>query len=341
MKNQGIRGIIEDGIKYFFAFLFEEETVYKRLMACLTALVMLAGCAPQEISTPIPAQTSTPAPTDVNPGGMAGLRAIIDEIISTKHATVGIGIYDFENQDTLLIHADEPFVMLSVVKFPQALAILDQVDEGILSYDMQIHFDQSDLRPDTYSPIIYERTEDNFDISLSEALSYTISKSDNNVCDKLFKILGGTKVAEDYVRNLGLENISIGTDYANMEENTIYANQSSPKDMLELLRMFYEDELLSQQSTELLWRKMVATSTGPDRIKGLLPPGTVVAHKTGTSGTDENGMTAAFNDIGIVNLPDGGSFAIVVFISDSKEDDDTNASIIAEISKATYDYLSK
>ena len=197
------------------------------------------------------------------------------------------------------------------------------------------------MRPDTYSPILYERTESSFDLSLSEALSYTISKSDNNVCDKLFKVLGGTTVAEDYVQALGLENISIGTDYANMEKNTMYANQSSPKDMLELLRMFYENELLSQQSSELLWRKMVETSTGPDRIKGLLPAGTVVGHKTGTSGTDENGITAAFNDIGIVKLPDGGSFAIVVFISDSKEDGDTNASSIAEISKATYDYLNK
>ena len=124
-----------------------------------------------------------------------------------------------------------------------------------------------------------------------------------------------------------------------MAINTIYANQSSPKDMLELLRMFYDNELLSKKSNELLWGKMVETSTGPDRIKGLLPEGTIVGHKAGTSGTDENGITAAFNDIGIVKLSNGGSFAIVIFISNSKEDDDTNAKAIAEISKATYDYL--
>ena len=195
------------------------------------------------------------------------------------------------------------------------------------------------MPPNTYSPLRDERTEGNFDISLSEALSYTISKSDNNVCDKLFKVMGGTKVAEEYVHSLGLNDISIGTDYADMATNTIYANQSSPKDMLELLRMFYDNELLSKKSSELLWGKMVETSTGPDRIKGLLPEGTIVGHKAGTSGTDENGITAAFNDIGIVKLPNGGSFAIVIFISNSKEDDDTNAKAIAEISKATYDYL--
>jgi len=320
----------------------------------------VASCAPQAISTPTPTQTqtisphpgitqpstSTPEPTvartlNLSPETLEELRLKINEIISTKNATFGIGIDDFENQVTLFINEDKQFVMLSVVKFPQALAILDQVDEGILDYDMNIHFEKSDLRPNTYSPLRDERPEGNFDISLSEALSYTISKSDNNVCDKLFKLLGSTKVAEDYIHHLGINGISIGTDYADMEKNTMYANQSNPKDMLELLRRFYDHELLSEESSDLLWRKMVETSTGPDRIKGLLPEGTIAGHKTGTSGTDENGVTAAFNDIGIINLPDGGSFAIVVFISNSKENSDTNARSIAEISKATYDFFDK
>jgi len=319
--------------------------VYKRFMAYLTVLIFLASCTHQTINSPhptiTPTSTNTPTPTDVSPKGLDGLKPKLNEIIATKKATFGIGIYGFENRETLFINEDKLFVMLSVVKFPQAIAILNQVDEGLLSYDTKIHFEKSDLRPNTYSPLRDERTEGNFDISLSEALSYTISKSDNNVCDKLFKVLGGTNVAEEYIHNLGLENISIGTDYADMENNTMYANQSSPKDMLELLRMFHDHELLSKESNDLLWRKMVETSTGPDRIKGLLPEGTVVGHKTGTSGTDEHGITTAFNDIGIVNLPNGGSFAIVIFIADSQEDNDTNASSIAEISKATYDYLNK
>ena len=321
--------------------------MHKRRMTCLTVFVLLTSCTPQAVTTPIAEKTITlhptitPSPTDVSPEGMDALKRKIDEIISTKKAAFGIGIYDLENQETLFINEDRQYVMLSVVKFPQAIAILNQVDQGIISYDTKIHFEKSDLLPNTYSPLRDERPEGDFDLSLSEALSYTISQSDNNVCDKLFKILGGTNVAEEYVHNLGLTNISIGTDYADMETNTMYANQSSPRDMLELLRRFYEHELLSRESSDLLWIKLVETSTGPDRIKGLLPEGTIVGHKTGTSGTDERGTTAAFNDIGIVKLPDGGSFAIVIFISNSRENDDTNARLIAEITKATYDYLNK
>ena len=82
---------------------------------------------------------------------------------------------------------------------------------------------------------------------------------------------------------------------------------------------------------------MAETSTGTNRLKGLLPKGTEVAHKTGSSG-QEDGLTAAFNDVGIVKLPNGKHYAIAVFITDSKEDDENNAAIIAEISKAVWDY---
>jgi beta-lactamase class A/beta-lactamase class A VEB len=59
---------------------------------------------------------------------------------------------------------------------------------------------------------------------------------------------------------------------------------------------------------------MKETETGKNRLKGQLPRGTIVAHKTGTSGTNKTtGITAAVNDIGIVFLPNGGHFFISVF----------------------------
>ena len=55
--------------------------------------------------------------------------------------------------------------------------------------------------------------------------------------------------------------------------------------------------------------------------KGAIAEGTVVAHKTGWSGTNkETGITAAVNNIGIVFLPNGEYFIISVFVSESKED---------------------
>jgi beta-lactamase class A len=84
---------------------------------------------------------------------------------------------------------------------------------------------------------------------------------------------------------------------------------------------------------------MCETSTGKERIKGQLPTGTLVAHKTGTSGTNAQGITAAINDIGIVTLPNGNHFVISVYVSNSKENTQTNEKIISDISKLVWDYF--
>ncbi|MBA4057716.1 MAG: hypothetical protein C0490_23580, partial [Marivirga sp.] len=75
------------------------------------------------------------------------------------------------------------------------------------------------------------------------------------------------------------------------------------------------------------------------RIKGLLPAGTKVAHKTGTSGSNKEGLTAAVNDVGIVTLPNGKQYAIVVYVSNSTKDGTTLEGIIAEISEIAWDYF--
>jgi beta-lactamase class A len=48
---------------------------------------------------------------------------------------------------------------------------------------------------------------------------------------------------------------------------------------------------------------MTESIPGAKRLKGELPAGTVVAHKTGTGGT-RNGITSPTNDIGIIPVAD-------------------------------------
>ena len=84
---------------------------------------------------------------------------------------------------------------------------------------------------------------------------------------------------------------------------------------------------------------MRETKTGKERLKGQLPGTTIVAHKTGSSGANKEGLTAAVNDIGIVFLPNGKYFFISVFVTNSKEDAATNEKIIADIAKSSWDYF--
>jgi beta-lactamase class A len=81
---------------------------------------------------------------------------------------------------------------------------------------------------------------------------------------------------------------------------------------------------------------MIESTPGAKRLKGLLPAGAVVAHKTGTSGA-QKGITAATNDIGIITLPNGKHLAIAVFVSDSPADEATREGVIAKVAQAVWD----
>lgn len=72
----------------------------------------------------------------------------------------------------------------------------------------------------------------------------------------------------------------------------------------------------------------------------MLPAGTVVAHKTGSSGTNEKGVSAATNDAGIIEFPDGRRVALVVFVSESDASDAERDVVIAATARAVWDAYS-
>ena len=74
---------------------------------------------------------------------------------------------------------------------------------------------------------------------------------------------------------------------------------ATPRGMVALLERIYRQGRALPPSSELLLDIMRRCRTGENRLKGLLPPGTEVAHKTGTIGRTTN-------DVGIITLPDGG-----------------------------------
>ena len=279
--------------------------------------------------------------TSLSSFGQPPLRQQIADILATKKAEIGVAIYALESKDTLTWHNATHYPMQSVYKFPLALAVLHQVDQGKLSLEQKIQVSKTDLHPDTWSPMREKYPNGNATLPLSEILRYTVSESDNNGCDILFRLVGGTEKVHDYIQRLGVKAIAIRATEEEMHQSwdVQFTNWCTPFAMAQLLQAFQQKKILSPQSQAFLWKLMVETPTGPDRLKGQLPAATVVAHKTGTSGTNAQGITAAFNDAGILTLPNGKHVVVVVFVSNSKEDAKTNAQIIADIAKATWDYF--
>lgn len=268
------------------------------------------------------------------------LKAEIEEIARSSKGTVGVGIMDLSSRKSFVFNKNFKFPMQSVFKFPLAMAVLSEVDKGKLALDQKILVTKKDLLPNTWSPLREKYPEGNVELPLSEILTYTVSQSDNNGCDILFRLLGGTANVHKYVQNLGIKEMVIAATEEEMARawDVQFTNWSKPKAMVELLEIFNRGEKLSKPSSDFLWKIMTETSTGPNRIKGLLPAGTIVAHKTGTSGTNAQKITGAINDAGIITFPNGKKLAIAVFVANSTDTPEISEKIIARISKAAYDY---
>lgn len=267
-------------------------------------------------------------------------RRKIEKIIPEAKGTVGVGIMGLEDRETFLFNEGLRYPMQSVYKFPLAMAVLDQVDKGKLSLNQKIRVTPKDLLPNTWSPIREKYPKGNVDLKLSEILAYTVSQSDNNGCDILFRLLGGPKKVDAYVQNLGVKSIVIAATEEEMhsEWKVQFTNWCKPRAMLRLLDILYKGKALSKTSNDFLLKIMTETTSGPNKIKGLLPKNAQVAHKTGLSDT-KDGILAATNDAGIMTLPNGEHVAIVVFVSNTPVDEKTRDGVIAQISKAAWDYF--
>lgn len=266
----------------------------------------------------------------------------IQSLIKNKNATVGVGIV-YNGKDTITINNNEKYPMLSVVKFPLAMAVLSYMDKRDLPLDTEILVTRADLAPNTYSPLRDKHPEGDVNMTIRELLNYTVAQSDNNTTDVLINYIGGTKAVEDYIKSLGIKNIAIAATEKDMNEafNNQYKNWVTPSDAVRLIEIFQKrnDLFKNKEYKDFLEQTMIQTSTGADKLKCLVPEDVVVGHKTGSSSRSPEGLKCADNDMGFVRLPDGTQYSIAVFVKDSKEDDATNAKMIARISRLAFEHF--
>ena len=274
----------------------------------------------------------------------AELKKEISKITEGKKATVAVSVlgidFPFQYNNN---NAEKKLPMQSVFKYHIALAVLDLVDQGKLSLDQKVFIKKSELLPNTWSPIREKNPEGNFEMPISELIEYSVAMSDNVGCDVLLRLIGGPKVVNDYIVSKGVKNTQIVYNEELMQSawKNQYENYTTMKSATRLLKDFYKGKILSKKSTEFLLAVMYRTSTGLNKIVEQLPKSAKVAHKTGSSGKNNAGLTGAENDIAIITLPNEKTYAIAIFVSDSTESYDVNCKMISDISKVVFEILEK
>lgn len=274
----------------------------------------------------------------------AELKKEISKITEGKKATVAVSVlgidFPFQYNNN---NAEKKLPMQSVFKYHIALAVLDLVDQGKLSLDQKVFIKKSELLPNTWSPIREKNPEGNFEMPISELIEYTVAMSDNVGCDVLLRLIGGPKVVHDFLISKGAKDTQIVYNEEIMQSawKNQYENYTTMKSATRLLKDFYKGKILSKKSTEFLLAVMYRTSTGLNKIVEQLPKYAKVAHKTGSSGKNDAGLTGAENDIAIITLPNGKTYAIAIFVSDSMETWEVNCKMISDISKVVFENLEK
>lgn len=332
------------------------------LSIAFTTFTLVSACTyntdiPLEFPTPPPAPGATPlAKLDLKRD--AELDAQIAKIAAEAKGKVGVAAVVLETGEAALLNADERFPMQSVYKLPISMAVMEQVRLEKLDLDEKVGVTKEDfVRAGMRSPLRDENPNGG-EFTIRELIRLSMVESDGTASDVLMRVAGGSSEIQSYLTQIGIRGVRVANTEKEIGGNwqTQYENWATPVASAELLRwldaarmernsdgvVVSKDGLLSASAvhelTEVQWlyEFMANSNPGAKRLKGLLPAGTVVAHKTGTSGT-QNGMTAATNDIGIVSFQSGRRFAIAVFVSDSSADEKTREAVIAKIAKVCWD----
>jgi beta-lactamase class A len=323
----------------------------------------------KDIKTAEEKMRSGPAAMTAEPG-IARLQKQIEDAVKGREGVVGVAVKHLESGRAVQLNGSTPFPMASVFKIPVLVEVLALAGEGKLTLDEEISIQKIDQH--LGSGIISSLTAPGIKLSVRNLVNLMMLISDNSATDILVEKVGAKNVTQR-LRGFGIDGITVnrtcqelimdfvGLDYAKYKglaldqfsaEFMKAANQnpasykeaiekfsvdpqdqSTPLAMNSLLEKIFKKEILDAESCQFILSTMLKCQTGESRIKAGLPPGTAVAHKTGT-------IAGTVNDTGIIFLPDGlGHVALTVltknFMGETSEVED----LIATIAKFVYDFF--
>lgn len=298
------------------------------------------------------------------------LQTALQRAVDQFPGSAGVWVHHLESGLQTGVDPDTLYPMASTYKVPILTEMMARIEAGEMSLDDPVEVlpaDQhigSGLLQSLYAPGIT--------LSLRNVATMMIILSDNSATDMLIDRLGADRI-NARLRSLGIEQTRVdrttlelildfvGVDYgpyaeatgeeinaamaaykpgaaaAAAAEEAFYADGkdvATAREMTTLLSLIARADGMQESSSQTILEILERTQTGENRLKGLLPAGTVVAHKTGTIGR-------AVNDVGILYLPgDAGRVVISVFtLGHVGTETARNERLIADLARTTYDFF--
>jgi beta-lactamase class A len=261
----------------------------------------------------------------------------IDRILQRNEGkTIAVAYYDLRDGRSLRRNEHEVFHAASTMKVPVMLAVFEAVTRGTLRLDQPVRVSNRFSSIFDGSPYALDPKEDSDqevygwvgrDVPLETLVKHMIVRSSNLATNNVMELVGANEVMSLMTR-IGANEIKV---LRGVEDQKAFDagmnNTTTAYDLMLIFRALGEQKVISPESSA----KMVEILSAQEFNSGIpagLPPGTRVAHKTGS-------ITKIAHDAALVFDPDGSSYVLVVLTRGFAKEAEAER-VIAGISHAVW-----
>lgn len=267
------------------------------------------------------------------------LREDINEVFSTCGGNYALAFIDLSDGDTLFINASKSFHAASTMKVPVMVEVFKKASSGIFNLEDSIDI-INEFRSIVDGSPYQLSTDDDSDQDIYSKIGsrstiidlvYDMVTISSNLATNILIELVDAKHVTETMRGFGAKDIKV---LRGVEDNLAYQQGLSNTTTAHDLAVIFQSIATDKAGTPDDCRSMIAILKEQkfnEIIPKLLPSDVEVAHKTGV-------ITALHHDAGIVYLPDGRAY-VLVLLSEQMEDFDRCTDMLAKVSALVYDYV--
>jgi beta-lactamase class A len=271
--------------------------------------------------------------------GLDAVQRDIEKTLKSVDGTFAVAFESLDGQGQLLLNEKMMFHAASTMKTPVMIEVFSQSREGRFSLDDSLVVKnefRSIVDGSSYQLDVKDDSDDSMyeklgtKSSIRALLRQMITVSSNMATNLLMDLVGAKQVTRTML-SLGALNIEVlrGVEDGKAFEKGMN-NRTSALDLLVIMKAISQGRAVdSAASKEMI--EILLDQKFNELIPALLPPAVRVAHKTGN-------ITGVEHDSGIVLLPDGRRYVLVILSKDLK-DVDAGKKAIALVSRRIYDFM--
>ena len=267
------------------------------------------------------------------------LKQELADIFQKQEGTFAVTFHDMQTEEEVLINEHESFHAASTMKTPVLVEVFKQVNEGKFAYSDSILVKTEFSSIVDGSPFRLDSTSDSehglYRMAgqkrpLSELVEMMITKSSNLATNLIIEKVDAKNVTAT-MRTMGANDMQV---LRGVEDSKAFAkgmnNSVTAYDLMLLFEKIGSGDAVNKESSDKMIQILLDQEFNTI-IPAKLPLDVKVAHKTGW-------ITGVHHDSGIVFLPDGRSY-VLVLLSKGLKDENAGIEAMASASEKIYQFV--